>query len=751
MRRVLPALLLLIVGVTLSAQELVFFDGVVRVYERIDGELFELQDSRDDRIAFGFQLDSNFVVRTGSGFAEILLPNGHILKLDSNTEIYLDTVLARGASSGNDVVAVRSGRVRSVVANISGTGRGFQVRTPTAVGGVRGTDFLTQVLSGEETIAVQSGVVEFVNDQGTSLSLGANQFANALAATFAATQSQDVAQQFYGALNQLSDQIQQAQANAISQLAPPPAEEPAEPDADDPPLADPGATPPVVVEPTPAPAPSQPESDEPGAFDTFMIGLTDALGLEIGSLTLDGATYSKLIAQPVFRIGRLRAGLYLPIIYSGNLFDSEDWYRPKGNNEWSFGTDQDWRNDPLAGITDLVGDLALKIRFLEFGRQRDPFFLKVGNLSGLQLGHGLLLRDYANDADFPSIRRIGFNIGIDGGGAGFEALVNDLAAPELFGARLYARPIPIIPLAVGVSGVADIGPARDLPDTEDVGIQDVRTADPIFLNVALDLDLPIIERDLLSIILYGDIGGLLPYLRQPAGGLESGFHFSALTAPAEGTAGLRNYGIASGVMGNIALLDYRLEFQNYHGFFRPAFYGRSYDRVRGERAREVISYLQDPDAPEFQNQTVAIYGEAGFTIAEAVQLRAGYRWPWTTDPVTNEIVVGDDDYLLASLSLRKGLLPLGISAGFSYERSYFVPTLLTRDGFESARLFDENTVLSGEIVYPIAPIMDVVASVSTVLLRDGEGNIVYEERNGQLRPKFGPVISITTRIGGSSF
>jgi hypothetical protein len=36
-------------------------------------------------------------------------------------------------------------------------------------------------------------------------------------------------------------------------------------------------------------------------------------------------------------------------------------------------------------------------------------------------------------------------------------------------------------------------------------------------------------------------------------------------------------------------------------------------------------------------------------------------------------------------------------------------------------------------------------------VRDSAGNIVYEERNGQLKPKYGPVISIETRIGGSGF
>ena len=110
--------------------------------------------------------------------------------------------------------------------------------------------------------------------------------------------------------------------------------------------------------------------------------------------------------------------------------------------------------------------------------------------------------------------------------------------------------------------------------------------------------------------------------------------------------------------------------------------------------------------------------------------------------------MGDYDHLLAGLSFKEGLLPLGISASFSYERDFFIPTLLGSAGFEDLELFDEHTVLKGEIVYPVAPIMDIAASITTTILRDEFGNVQYTEAtDGSLRPKYGPVISIETRIG----
>jgi hypothetical protein len=768
--------LIVLIGAGVSAQQLIYFEGDVRVYERVNTQLFELQDSIDGFISFGYELDSNYVVKTFDGAAEIVLPNGHLLRMDSDTEIQLDSVLARGARTGSDVVSVAAGRLRSVVSNLTGTGRGFQVRTPTAVGGVRGTDFATIVADGLETIAVLEGVVDFTNALGEQIQLLENQFANALGDTFAAMQSANIAEQFYGSLDNLSDQARALQRQLLSQAGEPdpdPEPEPdPEPDPDPDPEGegepgpddssgdaggeeggDPTSVPPVSVESVATGGEPEDEGDVSagaeggGPIDTLIAGLTDALGFEIGTVTLEGETYSKVIAQPNFSIGPLRVGLYLPIIYTGNLFDASQWYRPRGNNEWSFGFDQDWAGAPLVAAGDVLADLALKIRYLEWGDQRDPFFIKVGNLNTMTLGHGLLMRNYANDTDFPTVRRLGFNVGIDFGRVGFEALTNDLARPEIFGARLYARPFGSFPLAFGVSGVADIGPARDLPsEADEVPVFETeRETDPVFVNLAVDLDFPIIQSELATLIAYGDVGGMVPYLRNSSGGLDAGMRWDVLTG--EDASDFRNYGIAAGITGNLTLLDYRLEFQNYHGVFQPAFFDSSYDRTRGERTREVIAYLQNPTAEEYDNQTIGVFGEAGINFADLVRLDAGYMWPFTRDPDTNQIVTDTGDEVNVELSIQDGLLPYGITAGAGYYRTNLVPMLLGSEGFEEAGWFDEYTVAHAWVIYPISPIMSIVGNFSMQYLRDEEGNLQYEERGGTLRPVVGPVVTIETRLG----
>ena len=202
-----------------------------------------------------------------------------------------------------------------------------------------------------------------------------------------------------------------------------------------------------------------------GPAASVMAWMKDNMGMEIGSVTIDGTSYSKVVLAPEVRIGRLKLGLYLPVIYNDDLFNPSTWYEPGGNNEWDFGA-RYWGTNTFKAVMDVAADLVLKVKYLEYGQPlEDPFFVKIGNLHDLTIGHGLIMRNYRNDSDFPSIRRTGVNTGIDFGRFGFEALANDLPVPEVFGARLYFRPIKNSKLAFGISGVADLAASKDLAGT----------------------------------------------------------------------------------------------------------------------------------------------------------------------------------------------------------------------------------------------------------------------------------------------
>lgn len=123
----------------------------------------------------------------------------------------------------------------------------------------------------------------------------------------------------------------------------------------------------------------------------------------------------------------------------------------------------------------------------------DPFFVKVGNLDDLTLGHGLIMRNYSNSTGFPAVRRVGFNLGLDLKTVGFELISNDLGdlANGIYGGRFYVRPIPGFKLALGISGVADIAP---LVSIEDKYPGTAATyGNPMLLGTGIDFDLPLVE------------------------------------------------------------------------------------------------------------------------------------------------------------------------------------------------------------------------------------------------------------------
>ncbi|TVQ24157.1 MAG: hypothetical protein EA383_11835 [Spirochaetaceae bacterium] len=752
----------------LSAQQATavveYFDDEFEV-QLFDADGFELQV-----FSFGQELTEGSRVRTRNSSLELrLVPNGSIIRVAPNSEVMID----RLQGTTNVEMTMTSGRLRHVASRVSGAD--YRMRSGTVTAGVRGTDYIIS----ENEIVVFSGLVDALrNDTNEVVSLAAGQSVSALADAFTAITL---------SAQQLSDLVSE---NSFEQLAPetvPQADAP-EPedvvaDEDDDPVdeetadtTDPAEpeptpvdeepapqTPPARVAPTPLPpvvtpgvgSPNPGVSSEDAIMADFLGGLGNILSMEIGSVTLDGQTYAKAVLQPRLQFGRLRLGLYLPIIYQNNLFDPSDWYQPRGNNEWSFGTDAEFAGEDdevLLRAQDFLRDLALKIRYLEFGEQRDPFFLKLGNLDNLTLGHGILMRNYANDSDFPAVRRLGFNLGLDGGGSGIELLANDLTEPSIFGARLFVRPLgESVPFAVGISGMTDISPARELPPAEAgeaTALTAAREINPYFINVAADIDIPIVETGLFSAVLFADVGGMIPFLRNgfddgSGATIAEGFRSDTLFVPDGDSIVLRNYGIMTGIFGNIGPVDYRLDARNSNGVFRPSFYGQNYDRIRGDRAVELARYLLDPDADEFNESTYGIYGEAGAELFNAVRLEAGYLWPWKI-ATGGGLAPADDDELYLSLQIQPDTLPMGLYGGVSYRRTQFAPTLLGRGGFANAGLFDANTVFTGELIYPVAPIMNVVGVTTTTVARNADGTIRYDD-NG--RPETNWSFTIETRIG----
>ncbi len=707
MKKIFVLLMLTAVSFSLFAQ----YGDPVAILEYFDDDM-EIEITGADGITlddiyYGMDLNEGDTIRTNRTAAEIRLdPNGSIIKLSQFTVFTIEK-LQKSPEESNNFNLV-SGKIRAVAAR-AGIGEIYQIRTQSAVCGVRGTDFgVISIPGSEEKAFVVDGLIDYTNTlTNHKIQLGSGMVGDVLAEVFKAmTASTEQMNELVkgvifesldptgvpGHVKELTEKVEEAAESEEVSTVP---EETTDEQSTD-------------------------KTKEAIEENAFLSALSDILGLEIGTLTIDGDTYSKAIIQPTFNIGKLKMSLYLPIVYQTDLFDPDDWYRPQGDNEWSFGVDQEGYEDIAL---DALSDLFLKIRYIEWGKQRDPFFFKVGNINSVTLGHGILMKDFANDANFPAIRRVGLNLGIVGDKAGFENVVNDLAKPEIFGARIFIKPIGN--LAFGLSSAVDINP----DDSADPLIP--VPSDTMFFTAAADLDFPLMENDIISFIFFADIAGMVPYRNTE---FESDMMFDSDSGE------FRNYGWNAGMFGNILFLDYRLEYRYFDGVFKPSFFNAAYESLRGTYIKDINDYLDDMDNPEYNQTVMGIYGEGGFTLFDKINTTIGYMWPWNPDGSPT-----DEDEFLFEVEVLPGTIPvLDIYGSIAYHRTKFIPTLLDNALEDELTLFDANTTFTGEIVYPIAPTLALAAVISTSVRTEDDGTIIYLS-NGY--PEIVPVITIETRIG----
>ncbi len=675
-----------------------------------------------DDLSFGDLIPIGWtIVTSDSDSAELTIePSGSIIKISENTNFSIDSLQnLEGADQSSFTLGF--GKFRAVAGKLTGNER-YEFKGQSATCGVRGTDFgmQRQIIDFKEVeeVFVFKGEVEYTNNETKeAISVKAGEFADALAPVFKPEPMPE---------EKVVDLLEKLEFKALDVKAVPQAPPEPEPTVDEP----------TVEEPQDVEVPD--EEAEPAA-EPLSTGF--GLSFAVGAITIGDETYAKAVVSPLIQIGDFKMALYLPFIYSKNLLDPLDWYRPKGNHEWSFGTDRG--PDPVDILRDIAIDLALKIKYIQWGEQRDPFYLKVGNLDNFTIGHGIIMRNYANNPDFPAIRRLGFNIGLDFSTFGFEAIVNDLTEPEIFGGRVYMRPAAeVFPMAIGFSGIVDIKPAGDLlPGTiEAIG-------DPLLINMGLDVELPIIESDLVSFILFGDIGGLLPYYRAGGMGAFSGIEEGPSWATFFSlypTMAFKNYGMLAGMMGNVGPVSWRVEFRHSTGTFVPGIMSTLYERQRGNYAVSAAAFSADPSNPDYAHATMGLYGEAGYVLENIFYAEAGYLLPFYT--TVDGLAWEEKDFLHLEFGLYQGFIP-GFNFGVSlaYDRDYFIPMLIygkKRDGTHLA-LFDEYAAATTRIVFGPSEQVDLTLLLKATALRDGSGRVQFHDDG---RTKLATTLSIETQV-----
>lgn len=708
----------------------------------------------------GYEVGLGSIVKTLDGIAELQLqPNGSIIKLAENTEFKVEALQNRDGSEAN-LFTLYTGKMRAIAARAEQSA--YSIQTPSTVCGVRGTDFSMHASQGEsDAVFVRQGSVTFSKvATGESLVLNAGQYADAFSGSF---QPANISQSRYNSLfSGLSDfnflnpgEVPGHNASEGVDVGSLPAQEEIvalgdEETDDDSPAAD--VTTPVGGDDALATADNDDDDAEatgtqevPSEEDAIMAFLGDVLGMEIGAVVIGGKTYSKAVLSPTLKFGDFEMALYLPVIYKNNLFDPQDWYKPNGNDEWSFGRDQG--DDPVDITMDALNDIVLKIKYLQYGEAgMDDFYFGVGSLPAMTIGHGSLMKDFANDIEFPAVRNIGINAGYKFDPIGVEFVADHIADPEVIGGRFYFNPTlgGYKGFAVGVSSIVDLYPARVLPSYREPFV-----GNPLFLTAGLDFEFFKINTDLFSSLIYTDLSLMAPYFREDASvyGISSGLATEAII----GSDWIpRNYGVNAGVMGNIFAFNYVFEFRYFNGTYRPSFFDSRYQRVRGDYVVETLRYLQNSEADEYKKHILGLFGSAEMDIFGYALFEAGYMWPWEFGP--DGIDISEKDELNLKLSIPEDVVPvINVSGSISYDRTYFAPTLMgaAKDSINQGEiqeldLFDQYTSLSGEMVYAFSENFDLALIVATVTARNAETGAVQYNEDGSL--KIIPTYSIETRV-----
>ena len=244
------------------------------------------------------------------------------------------------------------------------------------------------------------------------------------------------------------------------------------------------------------------------AQDNTMPDTDFGLGLLLGVETFDPAveggdpeTYQTLALKPDLAIGKFGIGLDLVMHYrfvsdtpSGFDIREEDWV-PQGDQT--------------------ILELYLpKITYLRWGYKGDALYVKLGQIDDASLGTGFLVSNYSNTIFQPDEKIVGLNFDLDAQlfdfpYLGIETFAGNLAHFDVFGARIYSRPvlwteIPILKdLEWGISAAADIDPDYR-SEFYDTAVNGGAAAEPVVVY-GTDLILPVLNFDLASLALFGDL------------------------------------------------------------------------------------------------------------------------------------------------------------------------------------------------------------------------------------------------------
>jgi len=266
-------------------------------------------------------------------------------------------------------------------------------------------------------------------------------------------------------------------------------------------------------------------------------GPSFGFGFSFGTVVINGVTYFQIKGQPDFSIGLFGMGLDVNLEFDGNwkLRESE-W------NSWQA--------------------ILSKIRYIRWAyKGAKPLYIKIGQIEDATIGNGFIMWNYANNLNYPNMKKLGIAFDLDLGYGGFESFVDNIFDVDIIGLRGFARPLYgtdiflLKELEVGASIVGDTDPFNPAPTNSPYDFSDSELSKGREIYIAgADLGLPIINLSpIFDLKWFADFA----YIFNKGTGESTGF---------KGTI--------------ISLIPYRFEVRYLQPKFMPSFFDTLYDSER---------------------------------------------------------------------------------------------------------------------------------------------------------------------------
>ena len=566
----------------------------------------------------GLRLYKGVKVTTGSGGQlRLSFPgdSGSRILLQGGTTVEVSSLITTGGRY-NSRMALRAGRMRAVISKIFGSD--FNIRTKSAVAGVRGTDYAMRVVpGGKDTVYVFGGKVAVQGVKGDG----------GLTAPQILGRGEKIGIRAGGLLlPRMKVSRRDARvfrvdyAKLFKATAPDTGNKGTTGTTGDKgttgSTGDSGTT--GTTGSTTATPPTGKTGSTGSGGKTGSSGSSSSsssggwLGAGIGPEVIGDKTWTKMVLAPKIAVGKFKIQLYLPVIYDANqpLWETSRWYN---SDEWDF-----------KDFGDIVHDVLLKIKYVQYGEKEDKVFIRLGSIDDFVIGHGFMMNHYNNSVNYPSEKRVGAQLDIRFKYFGFESMIGDIYRGDIFGGRLYWMPGGGR-FAIGASYVTDVNP------------DEATNPKGIVSTTGLDAEFRLPSLGILTWKLFADYSRMMYKTSTRDYDLDNG------------------YGFTYGVYGRLLFFQYKLAYRYLRNGFVAEYFDSFYETNRAEKFQ---AFLAQSEA----DYTGWLF-EMGFQKDKLGMIKLNFQ----TYEGTSTSTANYDNKLYFVLALDKGVIPK-FHFSFEYER-----------------------------------------------------------------------------------